>query len=121
MGLISLLSSNRSENLFLPAHGRGKALPQKLRKLLRLSPGIWDLPELFEIGGPLITDGEIVFIFGLPFPFILPLLRPEIYAGTLNKPWDKDPSLSAFITKSAIIFEVSSSHPLFENVFLASS
>ena len=59
MGLITLLSCNRSENLFLPAHGRGNALPEKLRNLLMLKPGIWDLPELFEIGGPLISDGVI--------------------------------------------------------------
>ena len=59
MGLISLLSSDRSESLFLPAHGRGKALPEKLRKLLKQRPGIWDLPELFEIGGPLIVEGAI--------------------------------------------------------------
>jgi len=59
MGLITLLSGNSSENLFLPAHGRGNALPNKLRNLLKLSPGIWDLPELFEIGGPLIDQGAI--------------------------------------------------------------
>ena len=59
MGLITLLSGNRSENLFLPAHGRGNALPKKLINLLKLRPGIWDLPELFEIGGPLIGDGAI--------------------------------------------------------------
>ena len=59
MGLITLLSGNRSENLFLPAHGRGKALPKKLIKLLNLRPGVWDLPELFEIGGPLINEGAI--------------------------------------------------------------
>tara|TARA_Y100001968_G_scaffold176096_1_gene161376 strand:- start:141 stop:1538 length:1398 start_codon:yes stop_codon:yes gene_type:complete len=59
MGLITFLSSNSSENLFLPAHGRGHALPKKLKKLLRLRPGIWDLPELLEIGGPLISDGAI--------------------------------------------------------------
>jgi len=59
MGLIALLSGDNSENLFLPAHGRGNALPQKLRKLLKLKPGIWDLPELFEIGGPLIDEGAI--------------------------------------------------------------
>ncbi len=59
MGLINLLSGDRSENLFLPAHGRGKALPKKLRKLLMLRPGIWDLPELFEIGSPLIAEGAI--------------------------------------------------------------
>ncbi len=59
MGLINLLSADRSENLFLPAHGRGKALPKKIKKLLKLRPGIWDLPELFEIGGPLISEGAI--------------------------------------------------------------
>tara|TARA_Y100001968_G_scaffold99292_1_gene89311 strand:+ start:5867 stop:7267 length:1401 start_codon:yes stop_codon:yes gene_type:complete len=59
MGLITLLSGNRSANLFLPAHGRGKALPKKLKNLLKLSPGVWDLPELFEIGGPLIQQGAI--------------------------------------------------------------
>jgi len=59
MGLITLLSANSSENLFLPAHGRGEALPHKLRKLLKRKPGIWDLPELFEIGGPLIDEGAI--------------------------------------------------------------
>ncbi len=59
MSLITLLSGNSSENLFLPAHGRGKGLPEKLRNLLKLKPGIWDLPELFEIGGPLIDEGAI--------------------------------------------------------------
>jgi len=59
MGLINLLSSTGSENLFLPAHGRGDALPKKIRNLLKLRPGIWDLPELFEIGGPLIREGAI--------------------------------------------------------------
>ena len=59
MGLITLLSCNRSENLFLPAHGRGNALPKKLINLLKLRPGVWDLPELFEIGGPLISEGAI--------------------------------------------------------------
>ena len=59
MGLFNLLSANGSENLFLPAHGRGKALPKKIRNLLKLRPGIWDLPELFEIGGPLIREGAI--------------------------------------------------------------
>ena len=59
MGLLNLLSSDRSVNLFLPAHGRGDALPQKIKKLLNLRPGVWDLPELFEIGGPLISEGAI--------------------------------------------------------------
>ncbi len=59
MRLFNFLSSDRSENLFLPAHGRGNALPKKIKKLLKLKPGIWDLPELFEIGGPLISEGAI--------------------------------------------------------------
>jgi len=59
MGLLNLLSTTGSENLFLPAHGRGNALPRKIIKLLKLRPGIWDLPELFEIGGPLINEGAI--------------------------------------------------------------
>ena len=59
MGLLNLLSTDRSTNLFLPAHGRGNALPKKIKKLLKLRPGIWDLPELFEIGGPLISEGAI--------------------------------------------------------------
>ncbi len=59
MGLLKLLSANRSENLFLPAHGRGKALPENIKNLMKLRPGIWDLPELFEIGGPLISEGAI--------------------------------------------------------------
>jgi len=59
MRLLNLLSANGSENLFLPAHGRGNALPKKIKNLLKLRPGIWDLPELFEIGGPLISEGAI--------------------------------------------------------------
>ena len=59
MGLLNLLSANGSENLFLPAHGRGNALPKNIINLLKLRPGIWDLPELFEIGGPLISEGAI--------------------------------------------------------------
>ncbi len=59
MGLLNLLSVDRSENLFFPAHGRGNALPKEIKNLLKLRPGIWDLPELFEIGGPLISEGAI--------------------------------------------------------------
>ena len=59
MGLINLLSAGVGENLFFPAHGRGDALPKKLRNLLKKKPGIWDLPELYEIGGPLIGEGAI--------------------------------------------------------------
>ncbi|WP_413678215.1 lysine decarboxylase [Prochlorococcus sp. MIT 0916] len=59
MELFKLLSANTGENLFLPAHGRGSALPKRIKNLLKLRPGVWDLPELFEIGGPLISEGAI--------------------------------------------------------------
>ena len=45
--------------LHLPAHGRGRALASPLRRLLRLPPGRWDLPELPELGGPLDEEGAV--------------------------------------------------------------
>ncbi len=59
MGSISLLTLNRGRDLFLPAHGRGRALPRDLKKLLNKRAGIWDLPELPDIGGPLCSTGSI--------------------------------------------------------------
>ena len=53
MGIASLLTADRGKSLFLPAHGRGAALPKELKQLLKNRAGIWDLPELPEIGGPL--------------------------------------------------------------------
>lgn len=45
--------------LHLPAHGRGRGLAPGLRRLLRRSPGSWDLPELPAIGGPLEAEGAV--------------------------------------------------------------
>ena len=45
--------------LHLPAHGRGRGLSPALRRMLRQSPGSWDLPELPELGGPLIDTGTV--------------------------------------------------------------
>ena len=45
--------------LHLPCHGRGRGLAPGLRRLLRLLPGVWDLPELPAIGGPLISSGAV--------------------------------------------------------------
>lgn len=45
--------------LHLPAHGRGRGLAPDLQRLLRRSPGSWDLPELPEIGGPLEHEGAV--------------------------------------------------------------
>jgi lysine decarboxylase len=45
--------------LHLPAHGRGRGLSPALQRLLRQRPGCWDLPELPEVGGPLIASGAV--------------------------------------------------------------
>ena len=57
--LLKLLRPDRRLALHLPVHGRGAALPPALRRLLRQSPGSWDLPELPEIGGPLESQGAV--------------------------------------------------------------
>ncbi|WP_320664711.1 aminotransferase class I/II-fold pyridoxal phosphate-dependent enzyme [Prochlorococcus sp. MIT 1223] len=59
MEISSFLSIHREKNLFLPAHGRGDALPISLKSLLSLKPGLWDLPELPSFGGPLISNGVV--------------------------------------------------------------
>ncbi len=60
MDFSSLLTSFRGRNLFLPAHGRGIALPRDFKKLLRNAPGAWDLPELPDLGGPFSKSGALV-------------------------------------------------------------
>ena len=45
--------------LHLPAHGRGRGLAPELRRLLRQVPARWDVPELPEVGGPLIPTGWV--------------------------------------------------------------
>ncbi|WP_114991532.1 aminotransferase class I/II-fold pyridoxal phosphate-dependent enzyme [Synechococcus sp. UW179A] len=57
--LLNLLRPDRRLALHLPVHGRGAALPPRFRRLLRQSPGSWDLPELPEIGGPLERQGAV--------------------------------------------------------------
>ncbi len=59
MGFLSLLTRSSGRSLFLPAHGRGAALPRQLRSLLRRRAGIWDLPEIPEFGGPLMKTGAV--------------------------------------------------------------
>jgi arginine/lysine/ornithine decarboxylase len=59
MALLPLLKKRLGESLFLPAHGRGKALPDEFKRLLRQRAGVWDLPELAEIGGPLEPEGAV--------------------------------------------------------------
>ena len=59
MALLPQLTRHLGQSLFLPAHGRGAALPDGLRHLLRQRAGIWDLPELPALGGPLEPEGAI--------------------------------------------------------------
>ncbi len=59
MSISSFLTKKFLKSLFFPAHNRGKALPKKLIKILNSPPGIWDLPELPEIGSTLSKQGLI--------------------------------------------------------------
>ncbi len=59
MSISSFLTKKFLKSLFFPAHNRGAALPKKLVKLLKYSPGYWDLPELPEIGSPLSQSGLV--------------------------------------------------------------
>ena len=59
MEILSFLRSFRGKSLFLPAHGRGSALPRDFQKLLHSRAGIWDLPELPSFGGPLESEGVV--------------------------------------------------------------
>ena len=59
MSISSFLTKKFLRPLFFPAHGRGKALPNKLIKILKKRPGYWDLPELPELGSPLSKSGLI--------------------------------------------------------------
>ena len=59
MALLPVLRQRLGRSFFLPAHGRGRALPADLRRLLRQRAGIWDLPELPQVGGPLESEGAV--------------------------------------------------------------
>ncbi len=59
MSISSFLTKKFLKSLFFPAHNRGKALPKRLIKILKMRPGFWDLPELPEIGSPLAKTGLI--------------------------------------------------------------
>nr|AUG32723.1 Orn/Lys/Arg decarboxylase family 1 [Paulinella longichromatophora] len=47
--------------LHLPAHGRGPGIPPDLNSLFKYSPASWDLPELPTIGGPLESNGAVIY------------------------------------------------------------
>lgn len=57
--LLPCLEAPPNLPLHLPAHGQGRALPARLRRVLRRAPGSWDLPELPSWGGPLLKEGAV--------------------------------------------------------------
>ncbi len=59
MSFLSLLTRSNAYSLYLPAHGRGAALPDSLRTLLQERAGSWDSPELPDFGGPLVSSGAV--------------------------------------------------------------
>ena len=59
MSISSFLKRKFLKELFFPSHNRGAALPRELVDLLNQKPGIWDLPELPEIGTVLSNSGLI--------------------------------------------------------------
>ena len=59
MRISSVLAKDQERILCLPAHGRGLGLPPRLRQLLKKRAGIWDLPEIPELGGPLEPNGAV--------------------------------------------------------------
>jgi len=59
MSISSFLKKKFLKSLFFPSHNRGEALPKNLIELLNEQPGLWDLPELPELGSPLSNKGII--------------------------------------------------------------
>ena len=59
MSISSFLTKKFLKSLFFPSHSRGKALPKKIKNILKAPPGSWDLPELPEIGSPSSKSGLI--------------------------------------------------------------
>ena len=59
MSISSFLRKKFSKSLFFPSHNRGKALPRNLVELLKEEPGLWDIPELPELGTPLSEEGLV--------------------------------------------------------------
>ena len=59
MGISTFLKRKFLKTLFFPSHNRGEALPKEIIKLLKKKPGLWDLPELPEIGTTLTNEGLV--------------------------------------------------------------
>ena len=59
MSISHFLKRKILKTLFFPSHNRGRALPKETINLLKEKPGIWDLPDLPEIGTSLSNKGLV--------------------------------------------------------------
>ena len=59
MSISCFLKRKILKSLFFPSHSRGEALPKEIQNLLEESPGLWDLPDLPEIGTTLTQKGLV--------------------------------------------------------------
>tara|TARA_Y100000589_G_scaffold311985_1_gene331828 strand:- start:1 stop:1398 length:1398 start_codon:yes stop_codon:yes gene_type:complete len=59
MSISYFLKRKNFKALFFPSHNRGAALPKEIISLLRKRPGLWDLPDLPEIGTSLTKNGLV--------------------------------------------------------------
>ena len=59
MSISYFLKRKNFKALFFPSHNRGSALPKEIINLLKKRPGLWDLPDLPEIGTSLTKKGLV--------------------------------------------------------------
>ena len=59
MSISYFLQRKFLKTLFFPSHNRGEALPKEIINLLKKRPGLWDLPDLPEIGTTLTKQGLV--------------------------------------------------------------
>ena len=59
MSISYFLKRKILKTLFFPSHNRGKALPKEIINLLKERPGLWDLPDLPEIGSSFSDQGLV--------------------------------------------------------------
>jgi len=59
MSISYFLKRKILKTLFFPSHNRGEALPKEIINLLKKRPGLWDLPDLPEIGTSLSNKGLV--------------------------------------------------------------
>ena len=59
MSISYFLQRKFLKTLFFPSHNRGEALPKEIKNLLKKKPGLWDLPDLPEIGTTLTKQGLV--------------------------------------------------------------